>query len=65
MKADDQVEPCPQDPSHIYVCTYSSANKGTFIKMLEGTNPNQVELTEVNKWTGLNKIVGWSWKQQI
>ncbi|MBR6945414.1 MAG: hypothetical protein IKH64_05655 [Prevotella sp.] len=65
MKADDQVEPRPQDPSHFYIATYSTANKGTFIKLKEGTNPNQVELTEVNKWTGLNKIVGWSWKQQI
>ena len=61
MRLDDQIEPTS---GYIYVATYSSSNGGTFMKMEEGTNPDKLELTTVpdSKWTGLNKIVGYSWK---
>ena len=61
MKTDDQVE---RDDDFIYIATYSDAKGGTFMKMQQGTNPDKLELNEVpgSKWTGLEKIVGWTWK---
>gem|GEM_PF-224183 len=60
MRLDDQIEPTS---GYIYLATYGTKG-GTFMKMEEGTNPDKLELTEVSdsKWTGLNKIVGYTWK---
>ena len=61
MRRDDQIAPADD---YIYLATYSEGKGGTFMKLEQGMDPDKLELKEVpgEKWTGLGKVVSWSWK---
>lgn len=61
MRRDDQIAPADD---YIYLATYSEGKGGTFMKLEQGMDPDKLELKEVSgeKWTGLGKVVSWSWK---
>ena len=61
MKWDDQID---LNGDFIYLATYNSTTGGTLVKLKQGTNPDKLEVEEVegSKWTGLSKVKGMTWK---
>lgn len=61
MKWDDQIDPAGD---FIYLATYNPTTGGTLVKLKQGTNPDMLELEEVegSKWSGLSKIKGMTYK---
>ena len=61
MKWDDQID---LNGDFIYLATYNPTTGGTLVKLKQGTNPDKLEVEEVegSKWTGLSKVKGMTWK---
>lgn len=61
MRWDDIIEP---NSDFIYLATYNPTTGGTLMKLKQGTNPDKLEVEEVegSKWTGLSKVKGMTWK---